>query len=153
MSEELPEPAGAEEPATDPPGDKIYICPACGTRYDEPTTCANGHPATETIEYDRATVEAADGGDAEAVQKIAETSSAAAGPSAGAVQSEAAVAPPEPVPAAEPSAPAAPAAVPAAEPATPAAPPHDVAEIIGAVETAIENAAAAIRTAKSSLGI
>lgn len=101
----------AEAPATDAPGDKVYICPACGTRYDQPTECANAHPPTETVEYDRATVEAADSGDESAIASVNETAAQAAGTSAGAVQSETAVgdpAPPEPMPAA-PAAPAPPA--------------------------------------------
>jgi hypothetical protein len=50
----------AEAPATDPPGATIYVCPACGTRYDEPTECTNGHQATETVPYVRSEVEAFD---------------------------------------------------------------------------------------------
>lgn len=72
-----------EAPATDPPGDKIYICPACGTRYDEPTTCSNGHEPTETVEYDRATVEAADAGDADAIASVNEQAVAAGNTTAG----------------------------------------------------------------------
>lgn len=47
-------------PAADPPGDTIYICPACGTRYDEPGECVNGHGATETVPYVKAEVQAFD---------------------------------------------------------------------------------------------
>lgn len=47
-------------PAADPPGDTIYICPACGARYDDPGECTNGHGATETVPYVKAEVEAFD---------------------------------------------------------------------------------------------
>jgi hypothetical protein len=98
----------AEAPATDPPGEKVYICPACGTRYDEPTTCANGHPPAETVEYDRATVAAAESGDEDAQAAIAEQATEQAGTSAGAVAGEATTAAPvgpdDPGPAAAPPA-------------------------------------------------
>lgn len=106
MSEELPEPAvvdpttfGSEDeepvnvpgeaPATDAPGAKIYVCPACGTRYDEPTECTNGHAAAQTVEYDRATFEKAAAGDADAIASVNETATAAAGNVAGVVPTEA----------------------------------------------------------------
>ncbi len=38
--------------------DKIYVCDQCGATFDQPTSCANGHAPAETVEYDRATIEA-----------------------------------------------------------------------------------------------
>lgn len=77
-----------ELPATDAPGAKIHICPACGNRYDEPTFCTNGHDPTQTVEYDRETVEKADAGDADAISSVNETA-LAAGNMAGAKVTEA----------------------------------------------------------------
>jgi hypothetical protein len=89
MSETTP-----EAPATDPPGDKIYVCPACGIRYDEPTTCSEGHPPTETVEYDRVMLEAAVAGDAEAQAAIDAQAAEQAGTDAGAAGGEMTVAEP-----------------------------------------------------------
>jgi len=36
------------------PAGKVWICPACGSRYDEPTVCTNQHPAEAALEYDLA---------------------------------------------------------------------------------------------------
>lgn len=162
----------AEAPATDAPGEKVYICPACGTRYDAPTMCANGHAPTATVEYDRATIAAADAGDAQAIAAVNETA-LAAGNTAGVVPAEATPAAPEvpapvaaeavPAPApvaAEPVAAAPVVAEPvAAEPVVEAAPvvdapaSGDVAAIIANAEAAIEDAAAALRAAKTALGL
>lgn len=38
---------------TETPG-KVWICPACGNRYDAPTTCSNDHAPVEAQEYDLA---------------------------------------------------------------------------------------------------
>lgn len=88
----------------------IYICPACGRRYDEPTACATGHPPTDAIEYDRATVEAADNGDTDAAAAVAKIEADNAGVGAGTVIAEATpgqLTVPPPVPA-EPVAPSEP---------------------------------------------
>ena len=47
---------------TEPAG-KVWICPACGNRYDAPTVCTNQHEPIAADEYDlapgaEATVEA-----------------------------------------------------------------------------------------------
>lgn len=158
MSEVTP-----EAPATDAPGATIFVCPACGTRYDEPTTCSNGHEPTETVEYDRATLEAAAGGDETAQAAIADaTAAAGVGSTAGVSTASPEAVPPSfdpPAPvAAEPVAetPAEPAAETPAEPVVdaepvPAAP--DTAAIFAEIETAIENVAAAVRAAKTALGL
>lgn len=173
MDETIPEPPAElgvvpsgdvpdEAPATDAPGAKIYVCPACGTRYDEPTTCSvNGHAPTATVEYDRATFEAAVAGDADAIASVNETATAAAGNTAGVVAAEAtpaAPALPDPQPATpvgptdtavDPAAPAAPAA-----PATPAAPPAaPAAPELGGVAHALGQLEAAISAARNSLGL
>ena len=132
-----------EAPATDAPGDKIFVCPACGTRFDEPTECANGHAPTATVEYDRATFEAAAAGDAEAVAAVNEAAAAAAGNTAGVVATEATPPPvaPEAVdPAAEPA--------PVPEPAAPAMAPE-----LGGVAHALTQLEAAIAGARNALGI
>lgn len=107
MSEELSEPAGGAadepaetpadaapaEPATGAPGGKVFICPACGTRYDEATVCSNGHEPTETVEYDRATVAAAEAGDEAAIAAVNETAAKSVGTSAGVPTASAEAAP------------------------------------------------------------
>ncbi len=75
-------------PANETP-EKIYICPACGLRYDVPTSCANGHAPAACVEYDRATVAAADAGNADAIASVAATELAAVGVGAGTVFTEA----------------------------------------------------------------
>lgn len=169
MSEELTEPAGVEPadvsgelPATDAPGATISICPACGTRYDEPTECANGHAPTATVEYDRETVSKADAGDADAIASVGETAATAAGNLAGVVPTEAtppAVAPDPAVAAAsaagvDPAAPAA-AVTPAAPaaPAAAAAPAAPAAPELGGVAHALAQLEAAIAGARNTLGI
>lgn len=130
---------------------KVYICPACGWRYDDPTTCANGHAPTETVEYDRATVAAADAGDAQAIAAVNATATAAAGDGmAGVVPAEATpTAPvvPQPVPAA-----VVPAEAPVVEaaPVAEAATGPDAGTIFADFETAI---AAAVANAKNALGL
>jgi hypothetical protein len=108
--------------------DKIYVCPACGQRYDEPTMCANGHAPTAAVEYDRALVEAADTGDTDAAAKIAAIELAATGGTAGVVPAEAtppgALTVPPPVPA-EPVAADPAADTPAPDPAPDAPAPAD----------------------------
>lgn len=143
-----------EAPATDAPGDKIFVCPACGTRFDEPTECANGHAPTATVEYDRATFEAAAAGDAEAVAAVNEAAAAAAGNTAGVVATEATPPPVAADPAAADAAAVNPATVtaPAADPTAsetvaPAAPE------LGGVAHALSQLEAAIAAAKNSLGI
>lgn len=132
-----------EAPATDAPGDKIFVCPACGTRYDEPTECANGHAPTATVEYDRATFEAAAAGDAEAIASVSETAAAAAGNTAGVVATEA-------TPPAVAADPAAVEPAPAVDP-TPAAPAP--APELGGVAHALSQLEAAIAGARNALGI
>lgn len=34
------------------PAAKVWICPACGARYSEPTVCTNQHAPTAALEYD-----------------------------------------------------------------------------------------------------
>ena len=58
MSTEETEPAG-----------KVWICPACGNRYDAPTVCTNQHEPTAALEYDLTPAEVA----AEAAEETAET--------------------------------------------------------------------------------
>lgn len=62
---------GTEE--TEPAG-KVWICPACGTRYDAPTTCTNQHAPTAALEYDLTAAEVA----AEAEEETAEETEAPA---------------------------------------------------------------------------
>jgi len=176
MSEELPEPAAVDpapldeqtdggggtdapavQPATDPPGDKIYVCPACGTRYDEPTTCSNGHAATQTVEYDRATFEAAAAGDADAIASVNETAASAAGPAAGIAPAEATPPGAVPVPADPVAAPVdpTPTVTPDGIGGTPAAAatPSGTDENVAAIGAAIAQLEAALSAAKTALGI
>lgn len=163
----------ATEPSDAPA--KVYICPACGKRYDEPTTCSDSHPPTECVEYDRATVEAADGGDAAAIESVAQTEAEAVGGGAGAghvdseaspavvpgtsavVETPAATTEDVPGPTEVVSAPVAPAPAapdvpaPAADvvpaPAADAGASSSIGDILGKAAAAVEDAAAAIRAA------
>lgn len=177
MSEQLGEPVGGGDPLLGEPAaadvetsadehaetpGAIYICPACGARYDEPTTCTNGHAAAETVEYDRATVEKADAGDADALASVNETAATAAGNMAGAVVSEAtppvvAVDPAAAAPVANPAAAAAPAAAPAPATHTTAVPDGiaagDVAAASTAHGTAFANVENALAELKHALGL
>lgn len=77
------------------PTGSVFVCPACGAEYGEPTTCANQHPQTETIEHDAATLAAARSGDENAAAKIAAAASeAGVGTDAGATGGEATAAEP-----------------------------------------------------------
>lgn len=135
---DAPTPA-AEEPAAEPvtgtPG-MVSVCPACGTIYDTPQECANGHPPAATFEVDPATLEAARAGDEEAAAKVA----AAAGgvEDAGAVHAEADVGAPAPVevPAEAPA--EAPTAAEEPAPPEPAATP--ITDALVAAKNAIETA-------------
>lgn len=63
---------------TETPG-KVWICPACGNRYDAPTTCSNEHPPTVCEEYDLApgdTAEQATDAEAALVEQEAPVQSA-----------------------------------------------------------------------------
>ena len=51
------------------PAAKVWICPACGARYSEPTMCTNQHAPTAALEYDLTAEEAA----AETAEETAET--------------------------------------------------------------------------------
>lgn len=44
------------EETADVPAGKVWICPACGARYDAPTTCSAQHPPEECNEYDLAPI-------------------------------------------------------------------------------------------------
>jgi hypothetical protein len=158
--------------------DKIYVCPACGQRYDEPTVCANDHAPTDAIEYDRATVDAADAGDPTAIATVAAQELAATSGMAGVVPAEATppgfpapppfagVTPPEVAPAPD-GAPDAPADAPAGDvPAEPApaepAPDAPAAEPVptavsdalgGTVSDALAGVFAAVDELKTALGI